>query len=362
MASYGVGLLGCGTISDRYIEAAERFDAFDVVACADLDLERAAETAREFGIETSGPPDIVLEHEDVDIVVNLTPPAVHAATTIEALEAGHHVYTEKPLAESTDRAREILETAEDTGRLVGCAPDTFLGRGLQTTRNALDEGRIGDPIGATAFFTSGGHEHWHPHPEIFYRSGGGPLFDMGPYYVTALVALLGSARTIAGSTTRAQTQRQLGLTEASIAVEVPTHEVGLVTFESDATASLLFSFDVPASEIAPQNGFEIHGTEGTLLVPDPNHFDGPVQVRTHDMDEWEELPLVEGPEIQQRGLGILDLVRAVSGQGPHRTSGELGFHVLEILEGVRMAGAEEAVVRPDSSISRPEPFPGNPNT
>ena len=356
MDSPNVGVLGCGVISDRYFEAGDVFEAFEVVSCADIDQARAEQKAEEFDITAASSTDAMFEDDDVDIIVNLTPPAVHAETSIAAIEAGNHVYTEKPLAASTQEAAELLDVAEEHGVRVGSAPDTMLGRGLQTVRHALDDGIIGDPISATAFFTSPGHEAWHPHASIFYRHGGGPLFDMGPYYLTALTSVLGPAERVAGSTGKAYERRSLGDGE-TVDVEVPTHESGVVDFECGATATLLFTFDVGASSIAPQNGFEIHGTDGTLLAPDPNFFDGPVRVKTDDEEEWSEIQLLEGPAGQQRGLGVADLAKAVTSDWDHRTSGTRAYHVLEILEGIRTSSEDSTFVDPSTDPPRPPLLP-----
>lgn len=356
MEPLSVGLVGCGNISDRYLAADGVFDDFDLVACADLDAERAEATAAEHGIDARSV-DELLSADDVEAVVNLTPPHAHAAVITDALEAGKHVYTEKPFATTVDDARDIVETAAERDLLVGSAPDTFMGAGLQTARRVLDEGRIGDPVGATAHWTSPGHELWHPNPEIFYREGGGPLFDMGPYYVTALVFLLGSAERVAGSVSRPRDTRTVqseGREGEEFDVEVPTHEAGIVDFDG-ATANLLMSFDVEASTL-PFPAFEIYGTEGTLALPDPNHFEGPVRVRDHTDDDWEEVPLTH-EYTAGRGAGVADLARAVRGDWDHRASGDLAAHVLEIMAAVRSSSAESAFASIDSDPGRPTPLP-----
>jgi predicted dehydrogenase len=360
MDTAGVGIVGCGAISDVYFEAGDTFAGFDIVACADLDAERAEEQASTHGVRRADDTDDLLADPEVDVVVNLTPPAVHADVSMAAVKAGNHVYTEKPLAASTDEARDLLDAAGERGLLVGGAPDTVLGRGLQTARRVIDEGRIGDPIGATAFVVSGGHESWHPNPDLFYRRGGGPLFDMGPYYLTALVNLLGPVTRVAGSTSRPFERRTITSEPRrgeTIDIEVPTHECGVADFGSGATASLLFTFDVPASDIAPQQGFEVHGTEGTLRAPDPNGFGGPVEVRTAGDGDWETVPLVDGPSGQQRGMGVADLVAAAAGDWSHRTSGRRAYHVLEAMEGLRTASDESDYRTPEQSVSRPDPMP-----
>jgi predicted dehydrogenase len=358
MEPLAVGVLGCGTISETYLSRADRFEEFEIVACADLDGERAEATAADYGL-SAGDPAWLYESAGVDIVLNLTPPSVHAETSRRALEAGNHVYTEKPLAVSADDAASVLETADRVNRRVGVAPDTFLGAGLQTCRRLVDDGRIGEPVGATVAWVSGGHEHWHPNPDLYYREGGGPLFDMGPYYVTALVSILGPVRRVTGSvarTTETRTVTSQPRAGESIAVEVPTHEAGVVDFETGAVATVLTTFDAPGGSSLSQPAFELYGTEGTLSLPDPNRFDGPVRLRKRGADEFESVPLSH-EYTHGRGVGLADLAHAVAGDWQQRASGALGAHVLEVLEGVRTASDQDEHVSLDRSVERPPPVP-----
>lgn len=355
----GIGIVGCGAISDVYFEAGSVFQAFDVVACADQDRDRAREKARAFDVPAAGGTAELLDNPDVDVVVNLTPPAAHAEVTAEALQADCHVYTEKPIAASAEEARAILDVAESSGCQIGSAPDTVLGQAVQTARRAIDDGRIGDPIGGTAFMVSGGHEGWHPDPDLYYRRGGGPLFDMGPYYLTALVHLLGPISRVAGSTSQAFAERTIDSGDRAgetIPVDVPTHETGVIEFASGALVTALFTFDVPRSTIAPQQSFEIHGTRGTILGDDPDGFAGTVQI--NDSDSWEEVDPVPAHPHQQRGLGIVDLVSNIRDGTPHRTSGRVATHVLEAMEGLRASGSDGQFHAPNTSIERPVPFSG----
>lgn len=356
MEPLDVGLIGCGTISDAYLSVADAFDAFEVTACADIDLDRAEAKAAEYGVSAYDVEGLL--DSEVEAVVNLTPPTAHAAVCTDALEAGKHVYTEKPFAASVADAEVILDTAAERDLLIGSAPDTFLGAGLQTCRRVLDEGRIGDPVGATAMWTSPGHETWHPDPDLFYEEGGGPMFDMGPYYVTALVSLLGPASRVAGSVARGSEERTITSEPRrgeTLEVDVPTHEAGLVDFTSGATATVLTSFDVQASTL-PDPCFEIYGTEGTLALPDPNHFEGPVRVCESEADEWTEVDLTH-EYTAGRGAGVADLAYAVRSDWEHRTSGALAFHVLEILAGVRGSSGAGAHVEPETTPDRPAPLP-----
>ncbi|MCU4802138.1 Gfo/Idh/MocA family oxidoreductase [Halobacteria archaeon HArc-gm2] len=352
------GVLGCGTISDAYLSAGDRFDAYEITACADLDTERAEQAADEYGVTAMAPEEMLADPE-IEIIINLTPPSVHEATCTQALEAGNHVYVEKPLAATVEGARSILQTAEREGLLVGSAPDTFLGAGLQTCRQVLDEGLIGEPVGATAIWTSPGHEVWHPNPDLYYQEGGGPLFDMGPYYVTALVSLLGPATRVTGSVTRASDERTITSEPRNgetIDVEVPTHESGLIEFAGGATANLLTSFDVQGSTF-PMPAFELYGTEGTLALPDPNHFEGPVRVQKRGEREFEEVDLTH-EYTAGRGAGVADLAAAVRTDWAHRTSGDLAAHVLDVLAGIRESSETGEHQSFDAALDRPEPLPG----
>jgi predicted dehydrogenase len=360
-----VGLVGCGTISDAYLSVADAFDAFAITACADIDRDRAEAKAAEYGVTAHDVEGLLAS--EVEAVVNLTPPKAHAEVCTNALGAGKHVYTEKPFAASVADAAAILDTAAERGLRIGSAPDTFLGAGIQTARQVLDEGRIGDPLGATAMWTSPGHETWHPNPDLFYEAGGGPMFDMGPYYVSALVSLLGPAARVAGSVSRGFEERTITSEPRrgeGLDVEVPTHEAGLVDFASGATATVLTSFDVQTSTL-PDPCFEIYGTAGTLALPDPNHFEGPVRVCESQADEWTEVDLTH-EYTAGRGAGVADLAYAVRSDWKHRTSGELAFHVLEILSGIRESSGAGAHVDPETAPDRPAPlpadFPSDPTT
>jgi len=357
MDPLAVGLVGCGNISERYLEHDRRLEAFDIVACADLDTERAEQKSATYGVEARGVEELV-ESDDVEAVLNLTPPFAHHDVLMQALAAGNHVYTEKPLATDADDAAEIVETAAERDLLVGAAPDTFLGAGLQTARSVIDEGRIGDPVGATAIWTSPGHEHWHPDPDLFYAEGGGPGLDMGPYYVTALVALLGPAERVAGTVGQPHTEREItsGYRQGeSVDVEVPTHESAVAEVDDGVTANLCFSFDVAGSTF-PTPAFEIYGTEGTLALPDPNHFEGPVRVCSRTDDDWADVALTHD-YAPGRGAGRVDLAHAVRSDWSQRASGRLARHVLDVLLGIRSSSEESAYADLETEMERPAPVP-----
>jgi predicted dehydrogenase len=351
------GVLGCGNISDAYLRGNDGFESYEIVACADIDIDRAQEKAEEYGLVAHDPEEM-LAREAIGLVINLTPPSAHATTCRDILNAGKHVYVEKPMAASGTDADSIIATADKKGLLVGSAPDTFLGAGLQTCRSALEDGLIGNPVGATAIWASGGHESWHPHPEIFYTEGGGPMFDMGPYYVTALAALLGPAVRVSGATARTHDERTItadGRRGETIDIDVPTHESAVVEFANGAVATVTMSFDAPGGSTFPSPAFELHGTEGTLSLPNPNNFEGPVEVHRPG-EEPETVPLTH-EYTGGRGAGVADLARAAGGDWSQRTSGAFARHVFGILEGVRESAEGEAPVSLHPDIDRPEPLP-----
>ncbi len=351
-----IGVVGCGNISGVYLKSPQLFPILEIVACADLDLARAQAKAQEHQIRACTVEDLLADPE-IDIIVNLTIPAAHAQVGQAALRAGKHVYSEKPLALNTVDGQALLELAQTQGRRVGCAPDTFLGGGLQTCRKLIDDGWIGEPVAATAFMMSHGHEHWHPSPEFYYQRGGGPMFDMGPYYLTALVSLLGPVRRVTGSTRITFPERTITSQPKfgqKMQVEVPTHVVGVLDFASGAIGNIITTFDVWAAELPRM---EIYGTEGTLSVPDPNTFGGPVRLRRAGSSEWHEIPLTHPYTTNSRGLGVADLAHALRSGRPHRASGELAFHVLEIMEAIHLASDEGCHVELKSLCDRPAPLP-----
>ena len=332
MPRTGIGIIGCGVISQAYAAKLEAIPDVAIVACADLVPERARELAAVHGIPLALEPEKLLRHPDVEVVLNLTIPAVHAQVAAAALAAGKSVYGEKPLALGLEDGQRLLATAARAGLRIGCAPDTFLGAGLQTCRKLIDDGAIGEPVAANAFFMSPGPESWHPRPQIFYQRGAGPLFDLGPYYLTALVALLGPARRITSSARIARARREITsqpLAGTLMDVEVPTHVASVIDFSSGPVATLVTSFDVQA---ARSRNIEIYGTEGTLAVPDPNTFGGPVQIRRRGEKDWSDVALTHANATQSRGIGLVEMVRSLRAGRPHRASGELACHVLELME------------------------------
>jgi predicted dehydrogenase len=349
-----VGVIGCGTISGLYLKRLTSFDSIDVRACADLLVERAEEKAREFGVQRGCSPEELLADPEIDLVVNLTIPAAHAEIALAAIGAGKSIYNEKPLALDRSDGQAILAAAAAAaGVRVGCAPDTFLGAGLQTCRRLIDEGAIGEPLAVSAFVVGAGPELWHPNPAFFYQRGAGPLFDVGVYYLTALVNLLGPIARVSGSARISRAVRPIPARGGTIDVEVPTHVAATLDFAGGPVATLIASFDVPAS-VLPR--IEVYGTEGTLACPDPNTFGGPVRIARPGGNEWTDMPLDAGFAEQARGIGVADMVNAMRTGEPHRASGELALHVLDVMQAVEEASSASQYVTPATTCERPQPF------
>jgi predicted dehydrogenase len=351
-----IGLIGCGKISDAYFAGCARYDFIRIGACADLDLPRAHAKAAEHGIRGCTV-DYLLADPAIDLVVNLTVPQAHAAVNTAALRSGKHVYTEKPFALDSRDGAAVLALAREKNLLVGCAPDTFLGGGLQTARHVIDSGAIGRPVSALAFMLCRGHETWHPSPQFYYQRGGGPMFDMGPYYITALVNFLGPVTRVCGSAQSAFAERTITsqpLAGTKIPVETPTHVTGVMDFTSGATATIVTSFDTYPY---PLPRLVIFGTEGTLEAPDPNRFDGTVRVRRGATDQFEDIPHSHTID-RGRGSGVADMARSIlRRERPHRANGELAQHVLEIMEAFEKSSTTGRHVTIASTCTRPAALP-----
>jgi predicted dehydrogenase len=351
-----VGLIGCGKISDAYFAGCAGYSVVRITACADADPTKAQEKAQQHGVRACSVSELLAD-PSISLVVNLTIPRAHAEVNIAALKAGKHVYTEKPFAlESADGAA-VLALAKEKQLLVGCAPDTFLGGGLQTARRLIDDGAIGTPVSALAFMLCRGHETWHPSPQFYYQRGGGPMLDMGPYYITALVNFLGPVRRVSGSAQRAFPERLVTsqpLAGLKIPVETPTHVTGVMDFVGGATASIVTSFDTFPY---PLPNLLVFGTEGTLEVPDPNRFDGQVRLRAKGSDTYTEVPHTHTIE-RGRGSGVADLAHSILRPGrPHRASGELAQHVLEVMESFEKSSTTERHILLSTTCRRPDALP-----
>ncbi len=358
MATANIGIVGCGNISGIYFEnLCKVFDNVTVTACADLDASRAQAKAKEYpGVRVCSL-EAMLADASIDIIVNLTTPQAHFPVAMQAVEAGKHVHSEKPLTLTRQEGRTLLDAAAQAGVRVGNAPDTFMGAGIQTCRQLIDAGTIGTPVAAQAFMLCHGHESWHPDPEFYYQAGGGPMFDMGPYYLTAMVALLGPVQRVTGSARISFPQRTITSAKKNgqiIQVEVPTHIAGIMDFASGAVGTITTSFDVWASE-TPR--IEIFGSEGSLSVPDPNGFGGPVRLRLKGEDAWREVPLSCGFEPNGRGIGPADMADALRRGRPHRAHGDLAYHVLDLMHAFHDASSSGEHVVIQSTCDRPEPMP-----
>lgn len=353
-----IGIVGCGKISDIYLKNChERFPGMEVVALADLLVETAEAKAKEYRIGRVLPVDELIADPEVEAVLNLTIPAAHAEICEKTILAGKHSYTEKPLAIDFEDGRRLLELAKEKGVRLGAAPDTFLGGGLQTVRKLLDDGWVGEPVAATAFMTGRGPEGWHPNPAFFYQRGAGPLFDMGPYYITTLVTLLGPVKRLSAATRITFSERTATSKERygeKIPVEVPTYVAGTLEFHSGAIGTLVMSFDVWKSRL-PR--IDLFGTLGSIGLPDPNTFWGPVQLFRPGAEDWAEVPLSHGYSENSRGVGLLDLSRAVETGRPHRAAGEVSLHVLEVMHGLLESGETGAYYEMTTSCERPAALP-----
>jgi predicted dehydrogenase len=350
------GIIGVGKISEQYFASLPSLPGLRLVAVADLNEARASEVAAEQGVEALTV-DALLADDRIDAVLNLTIPAAHVDIDTRALLAGKHVYGEKPLALAPADAAPMLALANELGLRVGSAPDTVLGTGIQTARAVLDAGTIGSPVGAAAFWAAPGHELWHPAPEFYYQRGGDPLFDMGPYYLTSLVTLLGPVVRVSGAVGRSARERTIATGPRAgqpIEVDVDTHVTAVLEHSSGVSSSVTMSFEVWGSRIP---GIEVFGTAGTISVPDPNRFSDPVSVLLAGTDEWTESPTLAGYADAGRGYGLADMARAIETGRPHRASGELAFHVLEIMDAVLRAGKTHTVIQLSSTVERPEPVP-----
>lgn len=356
MASpFKVGVIGCGNISKQYFTSLRKSPILRVAGAADLDFSRAQAQGKEYGVRPYRVEDLLADKE-IDLVINLTVPKVHAAVNLAILDAGKHVYSEKPFALDVAEGQSVIERAAARGLRTGSAPDTFLGGGIQTARKLIDDGAIGVPVAAVANLASRGPESWHPNPEFFYQTGGGPMLDMGPYYVTALVNLLGPVKRVTGSARVSFSERTIGSEQKKgqkIPVEIPTHYVGVLDFAAGPIAALNMSFDVWSHTLPI---IEIYGSEGTLRVPDPNTFGGDVEVRTGNEKGWRTIRLTHSDDVG-RGIGVVDMVTAIGKGRPHRASGELALHVLETMLAVQKSSETEAHVHLATTVEKPAALP-----
>ncbi|MDQ0692579.1 Gfo/Idh/MocA family protein [Arthrobacter sp. W4I7] len=351
----GVAVIGAGNISKQYLDNLTVFPDLKVHVIADLFEEAAAARAQEYGIPEWGGVDKALNHPDVEIIVNLTIPAAHVEVATAAVNAGKHVWTEKPFSLDRESGLGLLKTAGAAGLRLGCAPDTFLGAGLQTALRMIRRGDIGTPLTAMTTFQTPGPESWHPNPAFLFQHGAGPLFDMGPYYLTTLIQAFGSIRKVAAVGSKSKDVRVIGSGPKAgeeFTVEVPTHVSAMAQFESGASSHSVFSFESPRARM----GFvEITGTEATISLPDPNYFDGDIKLWRAGDEDWTTIPAT-GPA-NGRGLGVLDMARSIRAGVPHRATGELAYHVLDAMVSINesMESGTFVDVASNAPISQPIP-------
>ena len=352
---FGVAVIGCGNISKQYLKNLTRFPDVRVLFCADLDLERAKTQAAAYGVPASGSVQQALEQPDVQLVVNLTIPAAHAEVAAAAIAAGKHVWNEKPLAPDVAAGRALLEQADKAGLRVGCAPDTVLGAGIQSARRLIASGAIGTPVSALTLLQGPGPESWHPDPEFLFAKGAGPLFDLGPYYLSTLATLFGPATRVAAVGRRTRDARVIGSgprAGSEFSVQVPTYISALAEYAGGEAATMLFSWESPLG----RHGFvEITGTEATLAVPDPNRFDGDLRLRRAGDEDWTVIPS-EGAAAG-RGSGVVDMVRSIRRGQPHRASGEIAQHVLELMTAIERSADDSDFVPVESGFEQPDALP-----
>lgn len=349
-----VGLIGCGAISNAYFKGLAPFSGLArITACADIDDEKARRKAAEHGVAKALSVRDLLADPDIDLVLNLTIPKAHAPVNLSALKAGKHAYCEKPFALNVREGLAVLREAKRRGLSLGCAPDTVLGGGIQTCRRLIDDGAIGRPVAATANMLCHGHETWHPSPEFYYKAGGGPLFDMGPYYLTSLVTMLGPVKSVSALAKAAHRERLITsqpLYGKKIRVDVPTHLCGVLEFAKGVIGTVTMSFDVWKSRMPL---LEVYGTEGTILCPDPNTFGGEVLLWRAHAKEWESVPLSHSDQMG-RGAGIADLADALMGRRQNRMNGDLGLHVVEVMEAFHRSAKAGRKVRIAHQCRQPD--------
>lgn len=359
----GIGFIGTGNISSAYLraitghEAMAGFPVLDIKGLADMRPEAAQARAAEFGLPSMSI-DAMLADPEVQLIVNLTIPRAHVEVGLKCLAAGKHVYSEKPLGITYGEGRTLLDAANKAGLRIGSAPDTFLGGAHQQARSVVDNGALGQLIGGTAFFQCPGHESWHPDPAFYYDIGGGPVLDMGPYYITDLVNLLGPVARVSAMSSRLRAERMVTSEPKKgqvMPVKVDTHVTGSLGFANGAIVQVGLSFDVAAHKHVP---LELYGTEASLIVPDPNFFGGDVELRKRGRDEaWTPIPVTEPfADGNYRSLGVADMAHGILNNRPHRANGDLALHVLEVMEAFATAARDGRTIDIKTPVERPEPL------
>jgi predicted dehydrogenase len=357
-----VAMIGVGAISGIYLENITKvFTDIELLGVCDLIRERAEQAQEKYQIKKLyATMQEAFADSEVDIILNLTRPYEHYEVTNAALLAGKHVYSEKPLGANFEEGQKLVALAKEKNLMLGGAPDTFLGSGIQTCRKLIDDGFIGEPIGAAAFMICHGHESWHPDPEFYYKYGGGPMLDMGPYYITALVNLIGGVKGVTGVTKTSFPSRTITSQPKSgtiVDVEVPTYVTGILSFDNGAVGTIFTTFDVYYNQ---QARLEIYGTKGTLLVPDPNTFGGPIKLLRPEDGEYKEMPLLFDYKENSRGLGLADMAKALQTSRDYRANYCLTEHVLEILTSFEKSSEKGSYLPLETHYERSLPMKNNP--
>jgi len=350
----GLAVVGCGTISNQYLKNLTQFPDVRVLFCADIDSGRARAQAAAYDVPRFGSVEQALDHPGVGLVVNLTIPAAHAQIAAAAVSAGKHVWNEKPLTLDVATGQQLLEQAQAAELRVGCAPDTVLGAGIQSARRIIAEGGIGAPLSALTLFQGPGPESWHPDPEFLFAKGAGPLFDMGPYYLSTLATIFGPASRVAAVSRQARKARTVGSGPkqgTEFPVQVPTYTAALAEYAAGQAAQLLFTWDSPLS----RHGFiEITGTEATLAIPDPNRFGGDLRIRRANDSDWTVIP--SAGATAGRGMGVVDMARAIAEGEPHRAGGDMALHVLELMVKIDRSAATGQFEPIETTFDIPSPL------
>ena len=355
----GVGIIGTGNISSAYLKAMKGFDVLDIRAVADMKQDLAEARAAEFGVPAAKSVEALLADPSVEIIVNLTIPRAHVEVGLRAVDAGKHIYGEKPLGITFAEGKKLVDAAKARGVRVGSAPDTFLGGGHQQARAVIDSGALGKVVGGTAFFACPGHEFWHPDPAFYYDIGGGPVLDMGPYYITDLVNLLGPVARVHALSLTPHAERPIRSEPKKgqmMPVKVATHVTGTLIFASGPLIQVTLSFDVPKHSHLP---YELYGTDATMLVPDPNAFGGEVKL-AKPRAEFENVPVtLPYADGNYRSIGVADMAYGILANRPHRASGALALHALEVMEAFDVSSREGRTVDIQTSVERPAPVSDN---
>ena len=356
MRKYKAAIIGAGSISNHYLRFAKEVysDWFTIVAVSDIILDKAKERAEKYGVEKYCLPEEVYEDKDIDIIINLTVPQAHEEVIIKALETGHHVYTEKPLACSREGMNRIIETSKRCNKRVGCAPDSFMSAPAQTAKKALEDDWIGEPVGVNAICAMRGNEYWRPDSDFFYKKGAGPMMDMAPYYLNIFVNLFGamdSVQTMATTTWQERTIKVAPRRGEKIQVEVPTYVSSAIKFESGIIGTFVNSFDIWGTQ---QPYIEVYGEKGTMIIPDPNRYSGDVLLKRFKDSEWRVLNQFVEYSAYGRGIGIADMVRAIEEDREHRASLELAYHVTDTIFAMDEAAESNSLVKINSGAKKPE--------